>query len=181
MQIRGLSQFIADVRAASTAEAERTRIVSELQHIRRKISSGKTAKSKSSYECRKVVAKLLFIYILGYDIDFGLEEMISLVKMPGFSEKHIGYLAISLLYRGNEKVQHDIMPVVVADLHSPHEYLTALALNYASQHDNISTLSQDYLDLVYQLMISPTSSPSVAKKSTLCIASYFRKDSQMFI
>ncbi|GMM53025.1 Apl3 protein [Starmerella bacillaris] len=181
MQIRGLSQFIADVRAASTAEAERTRIVSELQHIRRKISSGKTAKSKSSYECRKVVAKLLFIYILGYDIDFGLEEMISLVKMPGFSEKHIGYLAISLLYRGNEKVQHDIMPVVVADLHSPHEYLTALALNYASQHDNISTLSQDYLDLVYQLMVSPTSSPSVAKKATLCMASYFRKDPQRFI
>ena len=66
--MRGLTVFVADIRNCSDKEAERKRVEKELAKIRTKFSS--TSKL-SSYDKKKYVWKLLYAYMLGYDIDFG--------------------------------------------------------------------------------------------------------------
>jgi AP-2 complex subunit alpha len=43
----------------------------------------------NSYQKRKYVCKLLYIYILGWDIDFGYVEAVNLLSSPKYEDKHI--------------------------------------------------------------------------------------------
>lgn len=49
----------------------------------------------SGYDRKKYAWKLLYIHILGYEVDFGLQESFFLVNSSKFSEKYTGYAAIS--------------------------------------------------------------------------------------
>lgn len=43
----------------------------------------------SGYDKKKYVCKLLYMYILGWDIDFGHMEAVNLISSPKYSEKQI--------------------------------------------------------------------------------------------
>lgn len=43
----------------------------------------------NGYNKKKYVAKLMYMYILGYEIDFGYVEAVSLMSSTKYSEKHI--------------------------------------------------------------------------------------------
>lgn len=43
----------------------------------------------------------MYIYILGYEVDFGQEVAASLINSPKFTEKYTGYIATGILV--NEK------------------------------------------------------------------------------
>lgn len=45
----------------------------------------------SGYDRKKYVCKLLYIYMLGYDIDFGHIEAVNLLSSSKYSEKHMVY------------------------------------------------------------------------------------------
>ena len=60
--------FIADIRNCQTKELEQQRVEKELSKIRLKFAN---PKSLSGYDKKKYVWKLLYAYMLGYDIDFG--------------------------------------------------------------------------------------------------------------
>ena len=54
------------------------------------------------YHKKKYVCKLLFIFLLGHDVDFGHIEAVNLLSSNKYTEKQIGYLFISvLLNEGN--------------------------------------------------------------------------------
>lgn len=186
-QIKGLSQFIADVRSSTTNEAEKERVQAELAALRKKLASAKDGgrelgpKAKNGYEHRKVVSKLLYIYILGYGVDIGTNEIMSLVRMPKFAEKQVGYLALSLMLDSRIDLRDRMEPQLVEDLRSPKESLTSVALNYLSVWDNKLPIRRSLLDLVYQLMVSPTSSSAVAKKAALTYTHFFRGQPQVFL
>jgi len=57
----------------------------------------------------RYVWKLVYIFMLGYEVDFGHMEIISLISAPKFSEKNVGYVAVSLLM----KSEHELMTLVV--------------------------------------------------------------------
>ena len=40
---------------------------------------------------------MLYIYVLGYEVDFGHMEALNLITAQGYSEKMVGYLACVLL------------------------------------------------------------------------------------
>jgi hypothetical protein len=42
------------------------------------------------YEKKKYVWKMLYIYMLGYDVDFGHMETVSLISAPKYAEKQVG-------------------------------------------------------------------------------------------
>ncbi|CAK8693832.1 unnamed protein product [Clavelina lepadiformis] len=69
--MRGLAVFIADIRNCKSKEAESKRINKELANIRSKFKGDKTL---DGYSKKKYVCKLLFIFLLGHDIDFGHME-----------------------------------------------------------------------------------------------------------
>ena len=43
------------------------------------------------YEKKKYVWKMLYIYMLGYDVDFGHMEAVSLISAPKYPEKQVIY------------------------------------------------------------------------------------------
>ena len=52
------------------------------------------------YERKKYVWKLLYIYMLGYDVDFGHMEAVALISAPKYAEKQVcgdAFLQVSLL------------------------------------------------------------------------------------
>jgi AP-2 complex subunit alpha len=60
--MRGLTQFIADIRGARVRELEEKRINKEMANIRKKFKDG----NLDGYQKKKYVAKIVFTYILGY-------------------------------------------------------------------------------------------------------------------
>lgn len=80
-------------------EAEIKRINKELANIRSKFKGDKTL---DGYQKKKYVCKLLFIFLLGHDIDFGHMEAVNLLSSNKYTEKQIVstyfiYTAILLL------------------------------------------------------------------------------------
>jgi AP-2 complex subunit alpha len=75
--IRGLQVFISDIRACQNREAEARRVDKELAKIRAKFGDEK--KALSAYDRKKYVWKLLYIYMLGYDVEFGHKQACDLI------------------------------------------------------------------------------------------------------
>lgn len=67
----------------------------ELANIRSKFKGDKTL---DGYQKKKYVCKLLFIFLLGHDIDFGHMEAVNLLSSNKYSEKQIVIFIVSLKY-----------------------------------------------------------------------------------
>ena len=93
-RMKGLNQFIADIRNCPNKEAETKRVEKEMAKIRQKFTSNKALEG---YQKKKYVWKLLYMLTLGYDIDFGQSEAATLITAAKFSEKYTGYVATSNL------------------------------------------------------------------------------------
>ena len=100
--MRGLVSFIADLRNARARDLEEKRINKELANIRQKFKDG----GLSGYHRKKYVCKLLYIYILGWNVDFGHLEAVNLVSATKYSEKQIGYLAVTLFLHEKHELLH---------------------------------------------------------------------------
>ncbi|XP_022729205.1 AP-2 complex subunit alpha-2-like isoform X2 [Durio zibethinus] len=85
--MRGLSIFISDIRNCQNKEQERLRVDKELGNVRTRF---KNEKGLTPYEKKKYVWKMLYIYMLGYDVDFGHMEAVSLISAPKYPEKQVG-------------------------------------------------------------------------------------------
>ena len=71
------------------------RINKELANIRSKFKGDKTL---DGYQKKKYVCKLLFIFLLGHDIDFGHMEAVNLLSSNKYSEKQIvSYIFIPII------------------------------------------------------------------------------------
>jgi len=120
-QARGLQNFISDLRNAKSKEEENERVDKELANIRRKFTSGSVGadgsnSSLSSYQRKKYVWKLVYIHVLGYEVDFGHAEVLKLVRSNKYSEKNVGYVALSLLLRGGDPMMSSIVNTIRKDL-----------------------------------------------------------------
>jgi AP-2 complex subunit alpha len=92
--VKGLQIFVNNIRSCTTKEAETKRVEQELDKIRKKFTSNKAL---SGYEKKKNVLKLLYVYVLGYRVDFGYNYVADLITSIKFSEKVSGYIAMSKL------------------------------------------------------------------------------------
>ena len=94
-----LSSLVLPLTLGKSKEAEIKRINKELANIRSKF---KGDKALDGYSKKKYVCKLLFIFLLGHDIDFGHMEAVNLLSSNKYTEKQIvsvatcdvGFLAI---------------------------------------------------------------------------------------
>ena len=92
-RMKGLNQFISDIRNCPNKESESKRVDKEMAKIRNKFTS---QKAMDGYQKKKYIWKLLYMLILGYDVDFGHLEAANLINSPKFSEKYTGYIATSI-------------------------------------------------------------------------------------
>ena len=83
MAYRGLNVFIADLRNAQNDKAaEQRRIDKEMANIRAKFTSGKRLES---YSRKKYVWKMIYMFMLGYEVDFGHMEMINCLSASKYA------------------------------------------------------------------------------------------------
>ena len=198
--MKGLTQFIVDLRNSKDQDEEDKKIHEEINNIKSKFKSNLNGNQKKKYVC-----KLIYIYLIGnYDIvDFGLKEAFELFRSNVYSEKKLGYLAVSILL-GNENsttklkkssctdhlnyVLNQVQSDLVRDLKSENEEYNCLAIEFIASCFNVGESdaivikesdpnSQDWLeliDMVYSTVSSPISKPMVKRKGSLALKSLLR-------
>lgn len=168
--MRGLVSFIADLRNARARELEEKRINKELANIRQKFRDG----GLNGYSRKKYVCKLLYIYILGWNVDFGHLEAVNLISATKYSEKQIGYLAVTLFLHEQHELLHLVVNSIRKDLLDHNELNNCLALHAIANvggKEMGEALSSD----VHRLLISPASKAFVKKKAALTLLRLYRK------
>ncbi|KVH90688.1 Adaptor protein complex AP-2, alpha subunit [Cynara cardunculus var. scolymus] len=173
--MRGLSVFISDVRNCRNKEQERLRVDKELGNIRTRF---KNEKGLTPYEKKKYVWKMLYIYMLGYDVDFGHMEAVSLISAPKYPEKQVGYIVTSCLLNENHDFLRLAINAVRNDIIGRNETFQCLALTLVGNiggREFAESLAPD----VQKLLISSSCRPLVRKKAALCLLRLFRKNSDV--
>eukprot|EP00298_Acanthocystis_sp_HF-20_P010851 c19087_g1_i1.p1 GENE.c19087_g1_i1~~c19087_g1_i1.p1 ORF type:complete len:992 (+),score=364.22 c19087_g1_i1:72-3047(+) len=182
VNMRGLTVFISDIRQCQSKEAEQRRVDKELAHIRQKFL---TEASLSSYHKKKYVWKMLYIYILGYELDFGHMEAINLVCGHVYSEKSVGYLGCTLLLHEGHELLALLINTMRMDILSQNEHFQTLALscicNIGSK-DFSEALGPD----IIRLLAPPKDSGKVLKnvvkkRACLCLLRLFRKVPEILV
>ncbi|CAE8701984.1 unnamed protein product, partial [Polarella glacialis] len=173
--MKGLQVFIADIRNCQSKEQESSRVEKELSKIRLKFTQ---TKALSGYDKKKYVWKLLYAYMLGYDIDFGHIQAVELCSSNKFSEKTAGYLAVSLLLADNNDILRLIVNSIKNDMMSPNEHIAALALNTVANIGGSEFADNLFAD-ISKLLLSQDSMrlpPYIKKKACICLLRLYRKD-----
>ncbi|KAJ9178004.1 hypothetical protein P3X46_009924 [Hevea brasiliensis] len=170
--MRGLSVFISDIRNCPNKDQERLRVDKELGNIRTRF---KNEKGLTPYEKKKYVWKMLYIYMLGYDVDFGHMEAVSLISAPKYPEKQVGYIVTSSLLNENHDFLRLAINTVRNDIIGRNETFQCLALTMVGNiggREFAESLAAD----VQKLLISSSCRPLVRKKAALCLLRLYRKN-----
>nr|CAG4647661.1 EOG090X0109 [Moina brachiata]SVE92845.1 EOG090X0109 [Moina brachiata] len=168
--MRGLAVFISDIRNCKSKEAEIKRINKELANIRSKFKGDKTL---DGYQKKKYVCKLLFIFLLGHDIDFGHMEAVNLLSSNKYTEKQIGYLFISVLVNTNSDLIRLIIQSIKNDLASRNPIHVNLALQCIA---NIGSkeMAETFGIEIPKLLVSGDTMDVVKQSAALCLLRLLR-------
>ncbi|EDQ92948.1 uncharacterized protein MONBRDRAFT_17165 [Monosiga brevicollis MX1] len=169
--MRGLHNFITDVRACKSQEAEVKRINKELANIRSKFGD---KKSLNGYQKKKYVCKLLFIFLLGHEIEFGHMEAVNLLSSLQFSEKQMGYLFASVMMNEHHELMRLVITAIKTDLTDRNELNVALALHCISNIGGKETAAAVHGE-VTRLLVAHESPKSVQKKAALAALRLYRE------
>jgi len=170
--MRGLAVFISDIRNCKSKEAEIKRINKELANIRSKF---KGDKALDGYQKKKYVCKLLFIFLLGHDIDFGHMEAVNLLSSNKYTEKQIGYLFITVLISQNSDLINLINKSIKNDLCSRNPVHVSLAMQCIA---NIGSkdMAEAFANEIPKQLVSGDTLDVVKQSAALCLLRLFRTD-----
>eukprot|EP00069_Balaena_mysticetus_P005815 bmy_04998T0 len=156
--------------SGKSKEAEIKRINKELANIRSKF---KGDKALDGYSKKKYVCKLLFIFLLGHDIDFGHMEAVNLLSSNRYTEKQIGYLFISVLVNSNSELIRLINNAVKNDLGSRNPTFTGLALHCIA---NVGSreMAEAFAGEIPKILVAGDTMDSVKQSAALCLLRLYR-------
>ena len=77
---------------------------------------------------------MLYIYVLGYEVDFGHMEALNLITNQGYAEKTVGYLACVLLLSETNEFLRLVINSVKNDLNSHNDEIQVLIRISLSSH-----------------------------------------------
>ncbi|CDK27897.1 unnamed protein product [Kuraishia capsulata CBS 1993] len=164
-----LKSFITSVRKAKTIADERAAIRKESAAIRSSIRDT----SIDERSRRTLIAKLIYLYILGEPTHFGQVECLKLLATQSFTSKRLGYLATMLILDENQEVLTLLTNSLDNDLQHSNQLFVGLALvtlgNIAS-----TELARDLYTNVSRLVQS--SNPYIRKKAIMVAAKLIQKD-----
>lgn len=169
-QIRGLVNFIGDIRNCKTDDEERERVEQELAKIRASFAQT----SVGSYAKKKYLWKIMYMYILGYPVDFGHMQCVDLIRSDNYSEKNVGYVGISLLLIEYSDMLRLCINTIKQDLNSRNEIFQCLALTCVANVGG-PEFAESLVTDVLNLLVSQTSRNFVRKKAALCLLRLLRQ------
>jgi len=172
--MKGLSKFITQVRDAPTVDKEKKTVDNELANIRKNFIEEPKMKG---YQKKKYIAKIIYVYMLGYDVNVGFLQAINLMTSTIFSEKQIGYLACGLLL--NE--EHEMIPLLIQalqdDLVSRSVHTQSLALAIIANIGG-TQMAEALYPGVAKLLLANTSTGVLKKKAALTLLRLHQKNSE---
>ncbi|CAF3434957.1 unnamed protein product [Rotaria sp. Silwood1] len=163
--MRGLAVFISDIRNCKSREAELRRINKELTNIRQRFRADKTL---DGYQKKKYVCKLLFIFLLGHDIDFGYMEAVNLLSSNKYTEKQIGYLFISVIMNSSTEMKQLIIQNIRNDIQSRNPIFINLALQCVANIGD-KEMATAFTHEIPRLLISADTIDPVKQSAALCL------------
>ncbi|XP_063157647.1 AP-1 complex subunit gamma-like 2 [Candoia aspera] len=161
-----LPVLIRTIRSARTQAEERELIQRESAKIRGAFR-GDEAETRASN-----LAKLLYIYMLGYPAHFGQMECLKLIASHRFHEKRIGYLGAALLLDEKQDTHLLLTNSIKNDLLHASPWVQGLALSTLGSLGSAAML-QDLAQEVQQL--AKTGQPAVRRKAVVCAVHITRK------
>nr|CAB3222085.1 AP-1 complex subunit gamma-1 [Phallusia mammillata] len=165
-----LRDLIRNIRSCKTAADERALIQKECADIRNGFRE-----EDNVFRCRNV-AKVLYIYMLGYPAHFGQLEALKLIVSGRFTDKRIGYLGAMLLLDEHREVHLLMTNSLKNDMDNPSQYVQSLAL--CTLGNVCSTeMARDLASDVERLM--KNSNGYIKKKAVLCACRIVRKVPEM--
>uniref|UniRef100_A0A3Q1CHR0 AP-2 complex subunit alpha n=1 Tax=Amphiprion ocellaris TaxID=80972 RepID=A0A3Q1CHR0_AMPOC len=155
---------------SKSKEAEIKRINKELANIRSKF---KGDKALDGYSKKKYVCKLLFIFLLGHDIDFGHMEAVNLLSSNKYTEKQIGYLFISVLVNSNSELIRLINNAIKNDLSSRNPTFMCLALHCIA---NVGSreMAEAFASEIPRILVAGDTMDSVKQSAALCLLRLYK-------
>lgn len=191
-QMKGLTQFITDLRNSHDFQEERKRITVEINNIRTKFPT-----NLNSYQKKKYICKLIYIHLLGFteEVKFGLVQAHDLLRLSDYLEKLLGYLLVSVLFTRDGGTildfYSDLLNLVhselVLDLRTNSEDVNCLALQFIAANFNVmpengipadpvisdghpdALLWQEIIDMVYSFCVSPIAEPNTKKRAAAAL------------
>uniref|UniRef100_A0A8C6KZG7 Clathrin/coatomer adaptor adaptin-like N-terminal domain-containing protein n=1 Tax=Nothobranchius furzeri TaxID=105023 RepID=A0A8C6KZG7_NOTFU len=125
-------------------------------------------KTLDGYSKKKYVCKLLFIFLLGHDIDFGHMEAVNLLSSNKYTEKQIGYLFISVLVNCNSDLIRLINNAIRNDLASRNPTFMNLALHCIA---NVGSreMAEAFASEIPRILVAGDTVDSVKQSAALCL------------
>nr|XP_020665400.1 AP-1 complex subunit gamma-like 2 isoform X1 [Pogona vitticeps] len=161
-----LSALIRTIRSARTQAEERELIQRESAKIRGAFRSDESETRASN------LAKLLYIYMLGYPAHFGQMECLKLIASHRFHEKRIGYLGAALLLDEKQDTHLLLTNSIKNDLLNSSSWVQGLALTTLGSLGSAAML-RDLAGEVVQL--AKGGQTSVRRKAVVCAVHIIRK------
>ncbi|KAK7477193.1 hypothetical protein BaRGS_00031578, partial [Batillaria attramentaria] len=130
-------------------------------------------KTLDGYQKKKYVCKLLFIFLLGHDIDFGHMEAVNLLSSNKYTEKQIGYLFISVLVGASSELMKLVIQSIKNDLMSRNPVHINLALHCMANigsREMADALGQD----IPKLLVSGDTIDAVKQSAALTLLRLLR-------
>lgn len=166
LTMTGLTKFIAQIRKAQNTEAENKIVEDELKKIKSKFIS---KKSLSAYDRKKYVLKLLYIKLLGYRVDFGYKQVLSLIQGVKYSEIYAGCISASgIIPESEEDLYGKVLKSITSHLFSPQQEVQTVALAFVGGLAN-KVLAQGLVNEIMKLALGESSkiTTSIRKKVTV--------------
>uniref|UniRef100_A0A803T9H9 Adaptor related protein complex 2 subunit alpha 1 n=1 Tax=Anolis carolinensis TaxID=28377 RepID=A0A803T9H9_ANOCA len=137
------------------------------------LSSLSGDKALDGYSKKKYVCKLLFIFLLGHDIDFGHMEAVNLLSSNKYTEKQIGYLFISVLVNSNSELIRLINNAIKNDLASRNPTFMCLALHCIA---NVGSreMAEAFASEIPRILVAGDTMDSVKQSAALCLLRLYK-------
>eukprot|EP00800_Vazella_pourtalesii_P006957 TRINITY_DN1917_c0_g2_i1.p1 TRINITY_DN1917_c0_g2~~TRINITY_DN1917_c0_g2_i1.p1 ORF type:complete len:759 (-),score=163.26 TRINITY_DN1917_c0_g2_i1:451-2673(-) len=168
--LQKVKDLIHQIRSCKTAALERDLVNRECAKIRDTLSL-------EHNDVRHInVAKLLYIFMLGYPAHFGQMECLKLISSNSFTDKKIGYLGSSLLLDERQDVHLLLTNSIKKEFNHTSQYVVGLALSTLGCILS-AEMGRDLATEVEKLFSHKHS--YVRKKAALCAVRIVSKDGDL--
>ena len=124
--------------------------------------------------------KLLYIYMLGYEVEFGHMHVVGLISAPKYSEKQVGYTVASVLLNETHEFLRLVINSVREDIISRSEIFQCRGLNVVANvggREFADALAAD----VQRVLLNGGARPIVRKKAALALLRLFRRNKEILV